>query len=440
MTEGDNFLGQVLDLDVGVVGHGGFCVARLGDDPHGRVVFVRHALPGERVRAQVTEDAGGSFLRADAIAVLVASPDRVAAPCPHAGPGHCGGCDWQHAAGPAQRKLKHAVVREQFDRLAGVDVSELLREVEQLPGGLLGWRTRIAFAVGADGVPGLRRHRSHEIEKVPSCPLGVAGVGDAPALSDRWSGASGIEAIRDDDGALTLLTHRPSIGRRARGRRPPDRVSVTSGPKRLRYRLGERMFTVDATGFWQVHPHAAGLIAQALTGAVAPRPGETVLELYSGAGPLTSVLADALGPQGRVLGFESSALAVADAADNLAVLPWAQVRHGRVNPALLHELELTPDVVVVDPPRAGVGSEVMAALLGRHPRAIGYVSCDPATLARDIRVAIDSGWRLTSLRAFDAFPMTHHVECLAGLEPDGIEKTSKTGEGSSQPGEPARTL
>jgi len=220
----------------------------------------------------------------------------------------------------------------------------------------------------------------------------------------------------------------------------PDRVSVTSGPERLRYRLGERMFEVHSTGFWQVHPHAAGLIADALIAAVAPRHGETVLELYSGAGPLTAVLADAVGPKGRVLGFESSAAAVADAADNLSALPWAQVRHGRVSPALLRDLELTPDLVVVDPPRAGVGRDVMAALLELRPRGIGYVSCDPATLARDIRVAVDAGWRLTRLRAFDSFPMTHHVECLAGLAPGGSEKTSEIFAGLPQQGEAARTL
>jgi len=126
----ESLVGDVLDLRVGAPAHGGHCVARIGDEPHGRVVFVRHALPGERVRARVTEDAGGAFCRADAVDVLEPSPDRVTPPCPHAGPGRCGGCDWQHASDSAQRALKAAVVGEQLLRLAGLDVAV---EVEPRP-------------------------------------------------------------------------------------------------------------------------------------------------------------------------------------------------------------------------------------------------------------------------------------------------------------------
>ncbi len=402
-----------VELDVGPVAHGGSCVARLD----GRVVFVRHALPGERVRAVITEDPGGAFCRADAVEIHTASPDRVEPPCPHAGPGRCGGCDWQHVEAGAQRRLKSDVVREQFARLAGLDVSDLFAGVEALPGGMLGWRTRIAYAVGHDGVPGLRRHRSHEVEQIGSCPLGVPGVGDCAALSDHWPGQSGIEAVRDDTGAVALVAHRPGKGRGPRGRRPPDRVEVVAGPRKLRHRVGGRDFDVDATGFWQVHPHALDTIGSALLAALAPRAGERVLELHAGAGPLTAVLAEAVGPTGSVLGIESAATAVTDAAGNLAALPWAEVRLGRADEALVAAVLPPPDLVVLDPPRAGAGRRLTAAVLGLAPRAVGYVSCDPATLARDVRVALDGGWRLTALRGFDAFPMTHHVECVALLEP-----------------------
>ncbi|HZZ97872.1 MAG TPA: TRAM domain-containing protein [Jatrophihabitantaceae bacterium] len=403
--------GRLLEVEVGAPGHGGFCVARAD----GRVVFVRHALPGERVRALVTEDAGGSFCRADAVEVLTASADRVAPPCPHAGPGRCGGCDWQHSSGPAQRALKAAVVREQFARLAGLEVD--LDTVEELPGGLLGWRTRVLFAVDPQGRTGLHRHRSHDIEPLTACPLGVAGVAGAPHPPD---GVTGIEAaVGDADVAdVTVLAHRPGPGRQARGQRPPDQVQVVSGPERLRHRLGERAFEVSAAGFWQVHPDALSTFAAAVLAVTAPRPGETALDLYAGAGPLTAVLADAVGATGRVLGIESSRQAVADAAENLADLPWARVEQGRITPDLLNGLDFRPDVVVMDPPRAGAGAAVMAAVLGRNPRCVAYLSCDPATLARDVRAAVGRGWRLRTLRAFDAFPMTSHVECLALLVPD----------------------
>ena len=399
--------GRELVLDIGPPGHGGFCVARA----EGRVVFVRHTLPGERVRAVVTEDGGRGFCRADAVEVIEPSPDRVVAPCPHAGPGRCGGCDWQHASASAQRGLKAAVVREQFARLAHVELD--LDTVEELPGGLLGWRTRVAYAVGADGVTGLHRHRSHELEPVQHCPLGALEVADARSAP---AGATGVEAVRGDH-EISVLARRPGPGRQARGRRPPDRIEVIDGPGTVTHRLGAREFRIAAAGFWQVHPAAVGAFAGALLDAVAPRPGESVLDLYAGAGPLTAVLADAVGPTGRVVGIESDAQAVADAGENLAELPQADVRRGRVDAASMAGIDLAPDVVVLDPPRAGAGTQTMAAILDLAPRVIGYVSCDPTTLARDVAVALERGWELASLRAFDAFPMTHHVECVGSLVP-----------------------
>jgi tRNA/tmRNA/rRNA uracil-C5-methylase (TrmA/RlmC/RlmD family) len=413
VPETPTLLGALLELEVGAPAHGGSCVAR----HEGRVVFVRHTLPGERVLARITEDHGGSYCRADAVEILVASPERVEAPCPHARPGRCGGCDWQHASAAAQLELKATVVREQFSRLAGLDVSELLAGVEPLgAGGLLGWRTRITFAVSADGRPGLHRHRSHQIEPIEACPIGVAGVGDSPVLARRWSGVTGVEVARGED-AVSVLVHRPGPGRQARGRRPPDRVELVEGPARLTQHVAGRSFTVAAGGFWQVHPLAAQAFTQALLEAVQPRPGETVLDLYCGAGALTVALADAVGPMGRVVGVESSRQAVSDAQDNLTGLSWAEVRKARVDAGAIAALDVRPDVLTLDPPRAGAGRDVMTAALRLRPRVLGYVACDPAALARDVRVAVDAGWRLAGLRAFDAFPMTHHVECVARLLP-----------------------
>ena len=238
--------------------------------------------------------------------MLAASPDRVVPPCPHAGPGRCGGCDWQHATGAAQRAIKAAVVREQFRRLAGVELD--IDAAEELPGGLLRWRTRVSFAVGGDGAVGLHRHRSHELEPVPSCPLGTVEVADAPPPAP---GATGMETVRGDDPTVAVLAHHPGPGRQPRGRRPPDRVELVAGPGRLRHQLGGHGLEVAATGFWQVHPHALATFAAALIEAVAPRPGETVLDLFAGAGPLTAVLADAVGPTGQVVGVELSPQAVA---------------------------------------------------------------------------------------------------------------------------------
>ncbi|HZE50422.1 MAG TPA: methyltransferase, partial [Jatrophihabitantaceae bacterium] len=153
--------------------------------------------------------------------------------------------------------------------------------------------------------------------------------------------------------------------------------------------------------------------AAALLDLLRPKPGDRVLDLYAGAGLFTALLASAVGAAGEVLGIEASRQAVADAEANLADLPQARVVQARVTPDVIGDA----DLVVLDPPRSGAGRDVMAAVLDRAPRAVGYVACDPAALARDVRVAVDSGWRLAALRAFDAFPMTHHVECVALLVP-----------------------
>ncbi len=414
-----SLVGTEFELEVGAVAHGGHCVARIERGPgEGRVVFVRHSLPGERVRARVTEDGGGTYCRADAIEVLRAAADRVAPPCPFAGPGRCGGCDWQHVEGSAQRRLKGAVVSEQLRRLAGIYLDVV---AEELPGGLLGWRTRTVYATTPDGRLGLRRHRSHQLQLLDQCRLGVIDVGGPDALQRRVSGADGVELV-SSDGEVSVLAHtqrKAPAPRQQRGRRLPDQVRLIDGPAQLHHRVRGRDFSVGAGGFWQVHPAVAEVLVDAVLQACGPQPGESVLDLYAGAGLFTAVLAEAVGSDGQVLGLESSPQAVRDANANLADLPQAHVLEARITARLLAQLEVRPDIVVLDPPRAGAGADAMAVLIELSPRVIVYVACDPATLARDIAAAANLGWRLRELRAFDAFPMTAHIECVAVLEPVG---------------------
>jgi tRNA/tmRNA/rRNA uracil-C5-methylase (TrmA/RlmC/RlmD family) len=396
------WLGRELEVDVGPVAHGGHCVAR----HEGRVVFVRHALPGERVLARVTEDRGGGFCRADAVRVLVPSADRVEPPCPHAGPGRCGGCDWQHASGDAQRALKAAVVREQLTRLARLP--DVPVTVEALPGGLLGWRSRVRYAIDPTGRTALRRHRSHELEAVDHCPLGTDAV-TAATGDRRWPPGAEIEIV--GSGPTILLAATADEDPRA-----ATGGTVLEGPERVRERAAGREWELAAGGFWQVHPAAADTLARCVLDFLAPAPGETALDLYAGAGLFAGVLAAAVGPTGHVLAVEADPAAAADARANLAAAP-VDLREGRVTAGLLTGLGIAPEIVVLDPPRAGAGTDVMAAILAMRPRAVAYVSCDPAGLARDLRAAVDAGWRLAALRAFDCFPMTQHVETVALLAP-----------------------
>jgi tRNA/tmRNA/rRNA uracil-C5-methylase (TrmA/RlmC/RlmD family) len=412
--------GELLELSVGEAVHGGWCVARTGPGP---VVFVRHALPGERVQAVITQTTS-RFARADAVEVLEASADRVPPPCPHARPGGCGGCDWQHASLPAQRALKAAVIRQQLRRIAGIE-----REVtvEPLPGDQagLGWRTRVKFAVGRDGAAGLRRHRSHEVMEIGECPIAHPLVTEAGATLRAWPPGAAVEvAVAPGSGQraviVTCAGPPPEIEVAAdtilAGRAGGSGPAVLRGPGYLRQRAAGRDWRVRATGFWQVHPGAADTLAAAVLDALRPRPGEVALDLYCGAGLFAGVLAEAVGPEGAVVGIESDPAAVRDARHNLRATPWARVHRGDAAATLARNGLSGASLAVLDPPRTGIARRVIDLLsAGGQVGRIGYVSCDPATLARDIAALAASGWTLEALRAFDAFPMTHHVECLATL-------------------------
>ncbi|MGW4637336.1 class I SAM-dependent RNA methyltransferase [Sphaerisporangium sp. NPDC004334] len=416
--------GVPIELNVERVANGGWCVAR----HEGRVVFVRHALPGERVLAEVTEETT-RFLRADAVEILQASPDRVTPPCPFAGPGRCGGCDWQHATLEAQRRLKGEVVAEQLQRLAGIDMKV---EVEEVPGAVkgLGWRTRVQFAVTPDGVPGLRRHRSHEIEPVDACLIAHKEVERVGVERADWRGAAAVEAIATSTGeravVVTPKTHRtvavPELGADAyvlvdEGR---GQARAVRGRTALTERAGGRDFRVTGSGFWQVHPGVPGVLLEAVLEYAAVRPGDWALDLYCGVGLFAAALAEAAGPEGAVLGIESDARAVQDARHNLRDLPQARVERGRVEDTLDRLGVERADVVVVDPPRTGLGRDVVGRVAGLDAGRIVYVSCDPATLARDLSWFADHGYPAVDLRAFDAFPMTHHVETVVLLVKDVI--------------------
>lgn len=425
--------GQSLELEVGPVAHGGFCVAR----HEGQVVFVRHTLPGERVRAVVTD--GGSedrFLRADAVEVLQASADRVEPVCRHAGLGGCGGCDWQHASVEAQRRLKGEVVAEQLRRLAGLDLPVV---VEPLPGDVdgFGWRTRVEFAVDAGGRAGLRRHRSHEVIPVAECPIADPRVLASGVLEGDWSGSRAVDVVAPSGGGSVVV-----VPVRVPVRVPGGADEVPVVRERVESPSWTGEFEVSARGFWQVHPGAAATFVDAILRGLDPRPGDWVLDLYAGAGLFAVPLADAVGPGGRVLAVEGDVVAVNAARVNCRGRDWVEVLAGRVEDVLAQlsgessqdsaaspagraggqvaadiAAEGSVDLVVLDPPRTGAGRAVIEAVAALAPRAIAYVACDPAALARDLAYARAAGYALGGLTAYDAFPMTHHVECVAVLRP-----------------------
>lgn len=372
-ARGASVVGTRFEVEVGPVAHGGHCVARVpvgdptsADEPvDTRVVFVRHALPGERVVLEITEGTEGDrFWRGDAVEILNPSADRVEAPCRFAGPGQCGGCDFQHVALSAQRALKAQVVAEQLRRLAKIDLDVT---VEAVPGDEQGlrWRTRQRYITLPEGGRGLRRHRSHDVIPVDTCLL------EAPA-----------------------------------------------GPS---YVVRGAAFEVADGGFWQVHPGAPDTLVGAVLDALKPQPGESAIDLYAGVGLFSRFLADAVGPTGRVAAVEGDSAASALSERNV---PGITARAGDVAAVLAGGLPAAwdqADLVVLDPPRAGAKRAVVEAVVSRQPRAVAYVACDPAALARDVAIFAEHGYELTGLRAFDLFPMTHHVECVALLTKSGSD-------------------
>jgi tRNA/tmRNA/rRNA uracil-C5-methylase (TrmA/RlmC/RlmD family) len=407
----------LIELHTGAIAAGGGCVARADD---GRVVFVRHALPGERVMAMITAETS-SFLRADAVEILAASPQRVEPPCPYAGPGRCGGCDWQHVDLAAQRTLKASLIAEQLRRLADTDLEVIVEEVPGAPTGLA-WRTHVRFAVDRAGQLGLRRHRSHDIEPIDHCLIATTEVESLELERLRWPGATEVDVRASADGAQVVSV---SSGRQRLRTLPRVEAGlVVDGrtrrqPNFVHFKVHGRSYRVTAGSFWQVHIGAATLLATVVLDVLEPKVGDHVLDLYAGVGLFTALLGDAVGATGSVLAVERDRRACADAVHNVAGLEHVEIRRASVSPSLVADHVGRPDLVVLDPAREGAGKPVMAALaaLDPLPRRIVYVSCDPASFARDLRLMLNAGWTMPSLRAFDLFPMTEHVELVGLLEP-----------------------
>ncbi|MEV6777474.1 class I SAM-dependent RNA methyltransferase [Streptomyces syringium] len=430
-----SLVGHEYEVEVGPVAHGGHCVARTDA---GRVLFVRHALPGERVVAQVTEGESTSrFLRADAVQILEASKDRVEAPCPFSGPGKCGGCDWQHAKPGAQRRLKGEVIAEQLMRLAGLTPEEagwdgtvVPADGDKLPAGEVpAWRTRVQYAVDAEGHAGLRKHRSHDVEIIDRCLIAAPGVSELGVEKREWPQMASVEAIAASGSGdrQVILTPRPG------GRLPiveldkpvsvlrigekDKQVHPVHGRAFVRERADGRTYRVGEGGFWQVHPQAADMLVKAVMQGLMPRKGDMALDLYCGVGLFAGALAERIGDKGAVLGIESGKRAVEDARHNLKDLERVRIEQGKVEQVLPRTRIDEADIIVLDPPRAGAGKQTVRHLASLGARRIAYVACDPAALARDLAYFAEEGYKPVKLRAFDFFPMTHHVECVAILKP-----------------------
>lgn len=481
---------RVLTLSVGPMSHGGHCVAR----HEGRVVFVRHAVPGERVRAVVTEgDESAKFWRADTIDVLEPSDHRRRHPWKQADALRAydndqvpvGGADYGHISDSHQRRLKSHVFRDTMNRIGGIELADLDLPaagadgdipVEALPGASasgLHWRTRVSFAV-RDGSLAMKPHRSHDLIPLRSMPLAVEALGSAHIFSWDFTGAEAVEVLaaagqlpltlvvkapaaaavelserlaaqaRQDPAVASVIlaaaaepsaarstkpssSKRPSKGgarRRFNQLRPtPVEYQLITGVRSIAEPLPVPVNAPDGPrnsvelapeGFWQIHRAAPAALVQAVSTMADLPPAGSAVDLYAGAGLFTAWAAEAVGTSGQVLSVEAAESSSAAAQQLFAGLGHVEVVRAPVE-QIAHRLQ-PADVVLLDPPRAGADKRVLAGIADSKPKQVIYVSCDPASFARDTRQLTERGFRLKELRLLDMYPNTHHMESVALFE------------------------
>ena len=385
--------GDLLEVTIEKVAHGGHFIAR----HDGAVIFVRHAIPGERCIIEVTST-GSSFNRADVVEVIEKSEHRVVAPCEYSHRSGCGGCDFQHIDPAYQRQLKSDVIKEQFSRIAKMQVEIEVEEVSKATH----WRTRAIATTNRNGKLGFYKSRSHTVVPVSDCLICVDGLGIKDLAASHLKGDMRVEVSASNTGERTVALA-PTRGE--------EKARISEGPVVLHENVLGKTLEVSQASFWQSNERAPEVLTQTVLQLADLKTGEHVLDLYGGVGLFTAAILEAVGTSGHVDLIEGSKVATADAARNFAQYSNVSIATGDV--AKLLPRITAADVVVLDPPRDGAGKEVVAEIARLAPRSIVYVACDPAALARDTAYLADHSYSLVKLRAFDLFPMTHHIECVA---------------------------
>jgi tRNA/tmRNA/rRNA uracil-C5-methylase (TrmA/RlmC/RlmD family) len=378
-------VGEKFTTTIEKVAHGGHFIVR----HEGAVFFIRHGIPGEKVVVEVTST-GKSFNRGDVLEVIEPSPDRVKAPCSYAHRLGCGGCDFQHIAISRQRDLKSEVITEQFARIAKMELKVAVEEVADP----LHWRTRAILNIDGAGKAGFFGSRSHNSIQIDDCLTCVPELRLTEITSLTWQPNTKLEISANKSGDRIIAS-----------------AAVIEGPKELIEVVGKSTFQVSHSSFWQSHKSAPAVLTEAVMQFADLQSGDQVLDLYGGVGLFTAAALSAVGATGRVDLVEASSSAIGDAKINFENVTNVNIYLGDV--AKIMPRIGSADIVILDPPREGAGQLVLQQISALNPERIIYVACDPAALARDCAFANVLGWQLTKVRAFDLFPMTHHIEMVA---------------------------
>lgn len=443
--------GKLLELELTDLAYGGDAVGRF----EGRAIFVPGGIPGERVRVRLVSERK-NFARATMVEVLQASPDRVAPLYPDLG--ESGGFQWQHIAYPAQLRWKTHIVRQLMQRV-GRFADAPVRPMIGMPDGSDLWRYRTVaqFAIGVDGAIGFRRENSHDVLDMPTCPLVHPTLDELYQsvrgwMRDHWGTAATnytqrftLRVAANPPNALTAGESEPGKGlltieaRKGGACSTVEEVTalaealhadtpalagvvivgmagapIIAGKDYLYERVLGKSYRISAGSFFQVNATQTPTLVREVQAAAQLKSTDHLLDGYSGVGLFSLIFAD---EAAHVTAIESVPSATANAHAN-ALLNHAvniTITEGMLEHALT-TLDTTRDridVALVDPPRAGCHPQALQEIQRLAPRTFVYVSCDPSTLARDLRIMCDHGYRLESVQPVDMFPFTSHIECVA---------------------------
>jgi 23S rRNA (uracil1939-C5)-methyltransferase len=396
--------------------YGGEALGRLAD---GRMLFVPFALPGETVRVRLVEEKRG-YARAQLVEVLQASPERIQPRCAHFGT--CGGCHYQHLSYPSQLQAKSAILREQLERIGGIS-DPGLGEIVATPQSF-NYRNHVQFHLTEEGKLGFHLGRSDEVLAIQECHLPEAALNQVWPLLD-FESIPALERISlrlgaADDLQLVLESSDPlppelnvedlplSVVHLSQG----DAL-VLAGSAAVTMEVLGRAFAVSAGSFFQVNTFMAGEMVKHVLNLLGTHqalgPDKILIDVYCGVGLFSAFIA----PQvGRLIGIEAVPSAVEDFALNLDEFDQVELYEAPAE-VVLPAIEVQPAAVLVDPPREGIDRRAMDGLIRLHPPLVIYVSCDPATLARDARRLVAAGYRLEQVTPFDLFPQTYHIESIS---------------------------
>jgi 23S rRNA (uracil1939-C5)-methyltransferase len=392
-------IGQEVEVVIDELAPKGDGVGPLGD----KRAYAARTIPGERVRVKIRRHRR-EWIAVDLVEVLEPSPDRVSPRCPLFE--HCSGCQLQHVAYPRQLELKRALVARLLRDHGGFEAAP----VAAVLGAEDPWhyRNHGRFTV-KDGRLGFVRHFRREFLPVPQCPIMEPRINDVMArLDGRLHGATQCNVrVGGPPGSLMIQPRLPQV-----------EGEVASGQAFIEEELLGRRFRVSAAAFFQVHRAQAARLVELVRERVDTGPGGTIIDAYGGVGTFAVLLSPHVG---KVISIEESAQAVQDARLNAEGLANVELVLGKTE-GVLAAIPGPVDAIVLDPPRSGCQPQALRAVIEHGPRRVVYVSCEPETLARDLRVLVDAGYELCEVQPVDMFPHTHHIECVATLRRTGARE------------------